>query len=91
MALAGLAGPVVITTEAAAAEAAAAGGGRGGGGGGGGRRRGAADSVSISPSFHLPALQHYHKKIVKKKRRKSFGVACRETMENRLPPFVCEP
>ncbi len=49
MALAGLAGPVVITTEAAAA---AAGGG-------------AADSVSIYPSFHLPALQHYHK-VVKK-------------------------
>ncbi len=54
MALAGLAGPVVITTEAAAA---AAGRGAGGGGGGGG----AADSVSIYPSFHLPALRHYHK------------------------------
>ncbi len=57
MALAGLAGPVVITTEAAA-EAAA-----GGGGGGGG---GATDSVSIFPSFHLPALQHYHKSLSKK-------------------------
>jgi hypothetical protein len=84
VALAGLAGPVVITTEAAAEAAAAAGGGRGGGG------AGAADSVSISPSFHLPALQHYHKKIVKKTKQ-SFGFACRETMENRLPPFVCEP
>ncbi len=71
MALAGLAGPVVITTEAAAAEAAAAGGGRGGGGGGGGRR-GAADSVSISPSFHLPALQHYHQNCQKKNEGKAW-------------------
>jgi len=55
VALAGLAGPVVITTEAAA-EAAA------GGGGGGG----ATDSVSISPSFQLPALQHYHQNCQKK-------------------------
>jgi len=57
VALAGLAGPVVITTEAAAAAAAAAAGGGGGGG--------AADSVSIYPSFHLPALQHYHKSCQK--------------------------